>query len=63
MIDLRTICCEPEDYANAIEPSVHGGDKISDNVVHVVATHNFSGPSVLYTMGFKKAGGQQSSPK
>ena len=28
-IDLRLICSERADYANPIEPSVHGGAKIS----------------------------------
>jgi hypothetical protein len=29
IIDLRPICCEPEDYANPIEPSGTGGAKIA----------------------------------
>ncbi len=29
LIDLRLICAEDEDYANPIEPSVQGGDKIA----------------------------------
>jgi hypothetical protein len=29
LIDLRLICGDPEDYANPIEPSVRGGEKIS----------------------------------
>ena len=29
LIDLRTICDEDADFANAIEPSVHGGAKIA----------------------------------
>jgi hypothetical protein len=29
LIDLRLICGEDEDYANPIEPSVRGGDKIA----------------------------------
>ncbi|HEX8623229.1 MAG TPA: SGNH/GDSL hydrolase family protein [Allosphingosinicella sp.] len=29
LIDLRLICDEDEDYANPIEPSVRGGDKIA----------------------------------
>lgn len=53
MIDLRTICCDPTDYANAIEPSVAGGEKITDNIIHVVAEHNFAHPSTLYTIGYK----------
>lgn len=30
LIDLRLVCSEPEDYANPIEPSVRGGEKISE---------------------------------
>ena len=29
VIDLRLVCSEPEDYANPIEPSGHGGQKIA----------------------------------
>jgi hypothetical protein len=29
LIDLRLVCSEPEDYANPIEPSAAGGEKIS----------------------------------
>ncbi|HEY0311575.1 MAG TPA: SGNH/GDSL hydrolase family protein [Allosphingosinicella sp.] len=29
LVDLRLICSDPGDYANPIEPSVAGGDKIS----------------------------------
>lgn len=29
VIDLRLICCEPDDYANPIEPSGRGGRKIA----------------------------------
>jgi hypothetical protein len=29
LIDLRLICDEPADYANPIEPSEQGGDKIA----------------------------------
>ena len=29
LIDLRLICSEPEDYANPIEPSERGGEKIA----------------------------------
>jgi lysophospholipase L1-like esterase len=32
LIDLRLICSEPEDYANPIEPSEQGGDKIADSI-------------------------------
>jgi lysophospholipase L1-like esterase len=33
LLDLRSICSEPADYANAIEPSGKGGDKIAQAIV------------------------------
>ncbi|HEX8829987.1 MAG TPA: SGNH/GDSL hydrolase family protein [Longimicrobium sp.] len=32
-IDLRLVCDQPEDYANPIEPSVQGGEKIARAIV------------------------------
>jgi hypothetical protein len=37
LVDLRLICNEPDDYANAIEPSAKGGDKIAAVIVQVVS--------------------------
>jgi hypothetical protein len=37
LIDLRLICSEDKDYANRIEPSAHGGDKISAAIARFVA--------------------------
>jgi hypothetical protein len=37
LIDLRLICDEPDDYANPIEPSAKGGDKIAAVIAQVVA--------------------------
>ncbi|HEY0148987.1 MAG TPA: SGNH/GDSL hydrolase family protein [Allosphingosinicella sp.] len=37
LIDLRLICDEDEDYANPIEPSVAGGDKISAAIARFVS--------------------------
>jgi len=37
LIDLRIICNEPDDYANPIEPSAKGGDKIAGVIAQVVA--------------------------
>jgi GDSL-like Lipase/Acylhydrolase family len=37
LVDLRLICDEPADYANPIEPSVKGGEKISAVIAQVVA--------------------------
>ncbi|HEX8668767.1 MAG TPA: SGNH/GDSL hydrolase family protein [Allosphingosinicella sp.] len=42
LIDLRLICDEDEDYANPIEPSVHGGEKISAAIARFVS--GTSGP-------------------
>jgi hypothetical protein len=36
LIDLRLICNEDRDYANEIEPSAHGGEKITDAILEVV---------------------------
>jgi hypothetical protein len=33
LIDLRLICGDPADYANPIEPSVRGGEKISSAIL------------------------------
>jgi hypothetical protein len=37
LIDLRLLCSEDEDYANPIEPSVQGGEKISAAIARFVA--------------------------
>lgn len=42
ILDLRLICNEDSDYANEIEPSVMGGEKISDAILKVVAEHDFT---------------------
>lgn len=36
VIDLRRVCSEPEDYANEIEPSARGSEKIADAIVTAV---------------------------
>ena len=41
LIDLRAIFNSEWDYANPIEPSAQGGDKISENILHVLQTHDF----------------------
>lgn len=41
LIDLRFICNEADDYANAIEPSVQGGFKIARIIEQLVNNHNF----------------------
>jgi len=41
LIDLRLICNEDSDYANAIEPSDSGGKKIAKTILRVINEHNF----------------------
>lgn len=42
-LDLRLICTEPTDYANPIEPSAAGGEKIAQVIATVVREHDFAG--------------------
>ena len=42
LLDLRSICTEEGDYANPIEPSAQGGEKIAQAMVEVVE-HGFNG--------------------
>jgi hypothetical protein len=37
LIDLRLICGDPEDYANPIEPSVRGGEKMARAIAGLAA--------------------------
>jgi len=41
LIDLRLVCNEGTDYANEIEPSVAGGEKIAAAIVRLVNEHAF----------------------
>ena len=41
LIDLRLTCNEATDYANPIEPSCAGGEKIVNAIVNAVLEHNF----------------------
>ncbi len=42
VVDLRLVCSEPADYANPIEPSVRGGEKISAAIARLLAEHDFT---------------------
>jgi hypothetical protein len=42
LIDLRLVCTEAEDYANPIEPSARGGEKIARAIAESVE-HGFAG--------------------
>jgi hypothetical protein len=48
LVDLRLICNDPADYANPIEPSVQGGDKIAAAIARAVAAVP-GGPSRIFT--------------
>ncbi len=48
LIDLRLICDEPDDYANPIEPSAKGGDKIAGVIVQVVSGNTIFPRSQVY---------------
>ena len=48
LIDLRLICNKAEDYANPIEPSAKGGDKIANAIVQVVAGNTIFPRSQVY---------------
>jgi hypothetical protein len=49
VIDLRVLFDSPEDYANPIEPSAVGGEKLTRAILRVISGHDFTKPRcVLY---------------
>jgi lysophospholipase L1-like esterase len=48
LIDLRLICNEPDDYANPIEPSAKGGDKIAAAIAQAVSGNTIFPRSQVY---------------
>ena len=42
LLDLRVLFEEDSDFANAIEPSAQGGDKLAQAIVQLVAHHDFA---------------------
>ena len=42
LIDLRLVCNENADYANPIEPSSQGGEKIARTIARLLAEHDFA---------------------
>jgi hypothetical protein len=42
VLDLRSVCSSTGDYANTIEPSSRGGEKIASAIVEIVATRSRS---------------------
>jgi hypothetical protein len=54
VLDLRLICSNDNDYANAIEPSVAGGDKIAGVIAEfLLSNHDFrkGRSSVIFSRG------------
>ena len=49
LIDLRLICTEASDYANPIEPSARGGEKISRAIVELVEHGSTGGRTEVFT--------------
>jgi hypothetical protein len=49
LIDLRLICTERLHYANPIEPSTQGGDRIAAAIVEVVTGHSNLPRSQVFT--------------
>lgn len=41
LIDLRLVCDDDADFANPIEPSVRGGEKITAAIAKLLAEHDF----------------------
>lgn len=49
VIDLRLVTTEPAGYANPIEPSARGGEKIAAAIASLVTTHDFgAGRTALF---------------
>ena len=49
LIDLRVLCNEEQDFANPIEPSEKGGEKIARVIKKIAFSHDFSqNESVVY---------------
>jgi lysophospholipase L1-like esterase len=52
LLDLRFVCTEDGDYADPIEPSAQGGEKIADAIVEALE-HDFAG-AWTYTLPRKR---------
>jgi hypothetical protein len=50
LVDLRLICDRDEDYANPIEPSVRGGDKIASAIAAWASGGNRAGYGTVLTL-------------
>lgn len=48
VIDLRLVCSDPTDYANPIEPSAQGGQKIARAIARAVTTRHPDGHTEVF---------------
>jgi hypothetical protein len=51
VIDLRRVCTRESDYANPIEPSSSGGDRIAEQIEDVVRYYDFTRGSAVLPHG------------
>ncbi len=45
VLELRLICTDPADYANPIEPSARGGERIARTIASLLTSYDFSTPT------------------
>jgi hypothetical protein len=50
VVDLRAVCSQPADYANPIEPSSTGGEKIARALAAVVTGNGLGTPATRLTL-------------
>jgi len=55
LIDLRLVVNESDDYANPIEPSVKGGQKIAQAIAHLLSGKQLATCSVVFSRPFQFA--------
>ncbi|HEX4991788.1 MAG TPA: hypothetical protein VFV45_01040, partial [Rubrobacteraceae bacterium] len=51
LLDLRFVCTEEGDYADPIEPSARGGEKIASAVVEMIERGSDSGWTTAFLSG------------
>lgn len=56
LIDLRLICDQDEDFANPIEPSVHGGAKIAEAIAAFFKREHFEGRNSVVFASNRRTG-------
>ena len=56
LLDLRTLFADDADFANAIEPSARGGEKLARAILEVVAHHDFAARRSCIFTAFLRTG-------